>query len=126
MQLRCATGLLCLVTLARTCTTACPPPRGHAAACYSTCVMPNCKPCAPRRYEDNGDSVNNLTVIVQKTDKTSIEQYGAPDKFLGDVSFLLGEQVFKGARRARGCTWGMQAHLQALGRVALGLPVRGL
>ena len=57
---------------------------------------------APRRYEDNGDSVNNLTVIVQKTDKTSIEQYGAPDKFLGDVSFLLGEQTFKGARRASG------------------------
>jgi len=51
-----------------------------------------------RRYEDNGDAVNNLTVIVQKTDKTSIEGYGAPDKFLGDVSFLLGEQVFKGAR----------------------------
>ena len=50
------------------------------------------------RYEDNGDAVNNLTVIVQKTDKTSIEGYGAPDKFLGDVSFLLGEQVFKGAR----------------------------
>ncbi|KAK9821725.1 hypothetical protein WJX81_005807 [Elliptochloris bilobata] len=48
------------------------------------------------RYEDNGDAVNNLTVIVQKTDKTSIEGYGAPDKFLGDVSFLLGEQVFKG------------------------------
>ena len=39
-------------------------------------------------------------MIVQKTDKTSIEQYGAPDKFLGDVSFLLGEQTFKGARRA--------------------------
>ena len=52
-----------------------------------------------RRYEDNGDAVNNLTVYVQKTDKSSIEQYGGPDKFLGDVSFLLGQQVFKGARR---------------------------
>lgn len=51
-----------------------------------------------RRYEDNGDAVNNLTVYVQKTDKSSIEGYGGPDKFLGDVSFLLGEQVFKGAR----------------------------
>jgi len=51
-----------------------------------------------RRYEDNGDAVNNLTVYVQKTDKSSIEQYGGPDKFLGDVSFLLGQQVFKGAR----------------------------
>jgi len=35
-------------------------------------------------------------VLSKPTDKTSIEQFGAPDKFLSDVSDLLGKQVFTG------------------------------
>jgi hypothetical protein len=49
-----------------------------------------------RRYEDNGDAVNNLVVISQKTDKNSITGYGGPDKFLNEFSYLLGKQVFSG------------------------------
>lgn len=48
------------------------------------------------RYEDNGDAVNNLVVITQKTDKSNITDFGAPDKFLQQVQYLLGEQVFAG------------------------------
>ena len=48
------------------------------------------------RYEDNGDAVNNLVVIAQKTDKNSITGYGGPDKFLNEFSYLLGKQVFAG------------------------------
>ena len=53
-----------------------------------------------RRYEDNGDAVNNLVVISQKTDKNSITGYGGPDKFLNEFSYLLGKQVFAGANLA--------------------------
>lgn len=37
-----------------------------------------------------------VTVIQRKSDKSSIEGYGAPDEFLNKISNLLGEQVFKG------------------------------
>ena len=61
-----------------------------------------------RRYEDNGDAVNNLVVISQKTDKNSITGYGGPDKFLNEFSYLLGKQVFAGERqtpRDRNCCY---------------------
>lgn len=48
------------------------------------------------RYADNGDDVNNLVVIRKPTDKSSIDQFGTPDKFLQDNSYLLGQQVFSG------------------------------
>lgn len=48
------------------------------------------------RYEDNFDAVTNLTVITQKTDKSSITGYGSPEKFLNEFKFLLGTQVFTG------------------------------
>jgi hypothetical protein len=49
------------------------------------------------RYEDNGDAVNNLVVIEQPAGgKTKIEDFGAPDKFLESVQYLLGQQVFSG------------------------------
>ncbi len=51
---------------------------------------------APCRYEDNFDAVSNMFVIVEKTDKTSIEGYGTPEKFLEQVSYLLGKQSFSG------------------------------
>ena len=49
-----------------------------------------------RRYEDNFDAVTNLTVITQKTDKSSISGYGSPEKFLNEFKYLLGTQVFTG------------------------------
>lgn len=50
------------------------------------------------RYEDNGDAVNSIAVIVRSTTKNSIEEFGTPDKFLDDNKDLLGAQVFKGAQ----------------------------
>ncbi len=49
------------------------------------------------RYEDNGDAVNSIAVMVRSTTKGSIEEFGTPDKFLDDNKNLLGAQVFKGA-----------------------------
>ncbi|CAL5221090.1 g3219 [Coccomyxa viridis] len=54
------------------------------------------------RYEDNGDSLNNVVVVARKSDKNSIEGYGSPDDFLNKISPLLGEQVFSGATRSEG------------------------
>lgn len=54
------------------------------------------------RYEDNGDAVNNLVVISKKTGNRSIEDFGAPDKFLSDNAFLLGEDVWKGKTTSEG------------------------
>eukprot|EP00199_Chlamydomonas_sp_CCMP681_P005668 CAMPEP_0119111254 /NCGR_PEP_ID=MMETSP1180-20130426/34778_1 /TAXON_ID=3052 ORGANISM="Chlamydomonas cf sp, Strain CCMP681" /NCGR_SAMPLE_ID=MMETSP1180 /ASSEMBLY_ACC=CAM_ASM_000741 /LENGTH=246 /DNA_ID=CAMNT_0007098119 /DNA_START=76 /DNA_END=816 /DNA_ORIENTATION=+ len=54
------------------------------------------------RYEDNGDSVNSLLVIVEKTDKPNIEAYGPPEKFLESVSYLLGKQAFSGETMSEG------------------------
>ena len=49
-----------------------------------------------RRYEDNGDSVTNFSVIVQKSDKGSIDGYGTPEKFLETVTYLFGKQAYSG------------------------------
>ena len=49
------------------------------------------------RYEDNGDAVNNIAVMVQSTDKNSITGFGDTAKFLEDNKYLLGKQVFVGA-----------------------------
>ena len=48
------------------------------------------------RYEDNGDAVNNIAVMVQSTDKNSITGFGDTAKFLEDNKYLLGKQVFVG------------------------------
>jgi PsbP len=53
------------------------------------------------RYEDTFDQVNNIVVIAQKTDKSKISDFGSPDKFLSDYSFLLGEQVWAGKYTAK-------------------------
>ncbi|KAL4419282.1 hypothetical protein ABPG77_008332 [Micractinium sp. CCAP 211/92] len=45
------------------------------------------------RYEDNGDAVNNLVVLVQKVGKGNIEELGSPDKFLADNAYLFGESA---------------------------------
>jgi hypothetical protein len=54
------------------------------------------------RYEDNFDAVTNLTVITQKTDKSSISGYGSPEKFLNEFKYLLGTQVFTGETQSEG------------------------
>ncbi|EIE25005.1 photosystem II oxygen evolving complex protein PsbP [Coccomyxa subellipsoidea C-169] len=54
------------------------------------------------RYEDNGDAVNSIAVMVRSTTKNSIEEYGTPDKFLDENKNLLGAQVFKGESRSEG------------------------
>ena len=53
-----------------------------------------------RSYEDNFDAVNNLAVLVEKTTSSKIEDYGAPEKFLEKVSYLLGKQAYSGEQRA--------------------------
>ncbi len=40
--------------------------------------------------------MNNLVVLVQPTDKKSIEDYGSQEKFLESVSYLLGRQAYSG------------------------------
>eukprot|EP00197_Chlamydomonas_leiostraca_P002026 CAMPEP_0202857334 /NCGR_PEP_ID=MMETSP1391-20130828/314_1 /ASSEMBLY_ACC=CAM_ASM_000867 /TAXON_ID=1034604 /ORGANISM="Chlamydomonas leiostraca, Strain SAG 11-49" /LENGTH=247 /DNA_ID=CAMNT_0049536125 /DNA_START=14 /DNA_END=757 /DNA_ORIENTATION=+ len=54
------------------------------------------------RYQDNGDAVNNLVVIVNKTDKKSVEDFGTPEKFLEQYSFLLGKQSYSGETQSEG------------------------
>jgi len=54
------------------------------------------------RYEDNGDAVNNLVVIVTPTDKGKIEDFGAQDAFLQTVSYLFGKQSYSGETRSEG------------------------
>lgn len=54
------------------------------------------------KYEDNGDAVNNLNVSIVKTDKSKIEDFGPPEKFLPEVSYLLGQQSYSGATKSEG------------------------
>eukprot|EP00195_Chlamydomonas_chlamydogama_P010293 CAMPEP_0202892868 /NCGR_PEP_ID=MMETSP1392-20130828/2542_1 /ASSEMBLY_ACC=CAM_ASM_000868 /TAXON_ID=225041 /ORGANISM="Chlamydomonas chlamydogama, Strain SAG 11-48b" /LENGTH=254 /DNA_ID=CAMNT_0049576983 /DNA_START=75 /DNA_END=839 /DNA_ORIENTATION=- len=54
------------------------------------------------RYEDNFDAVNNFVVVVQDTDKKSIADFGAPEKFLESVSYLFGKQSYSGETVSEG------------------------
>jgi len=54
------------------------------------------------RYEDNFDAVNNLTVLIQPSDKSNIESYGTPEEFLQQVSYLLGKQSYDGETVSEG------------------------
>jgi len=54
------------------------------------------------RYEDNYFPVNNFAVMKMPSDKTKISDYGPPDKFLKDHSFLLGKQAFSGETQSEG------------------------
>lgn len=54
------------------------------------------------RYEDNSDSISNLTVLVNQTEKSSISSFGSPNQFLDEIKFLMGEQTFKGLLMASG------------------------
>lgn len=54
------------------------------------------------RYEDNFDIINYFAVIVEPTDKSSIEDFGSTDAFLKKVSYLLGQQSFEGETISEG------------------------
>jgi photosystem II oxygen-evolving enhancer protein 2 len=46
------------------------------------------------RYEDNADATSHVVVIKQPaTGKSSITDYGPPEKFMNDFAYLLGEQT---------------------------------
>jgi PsbP len=51
------------------------------------------------RYEDNGDSVNNVVVIKTPASKGSIDAYGSTDAFLKEIQNLglFGKQAYTGA-----------------------------
>lgn len=53
-------------------------------------------------YEDNFDAVNNMVILAQPTDKSKIEDFGSQDKFLEQVSFLLGKQAYSGETQSEG------------------------
>jgi photosystem II oxygen-evolving enhancer protein 2 len=54
------------------------------------------------RYEDNFDATNNLFVSVTPAAKSSITDYGPPEKFLDEVSYLLGKQSYSGKTASEG------------------------
>merc|ERR1719387_1532891 len=54
------------------------------------------------RYEDNFDAVNNLAVMKLKTDKSKVSDYGPPEKFLNEFSYLLGKQSYSGKTISEG------------------------
>ena len=54
------------------------------------------------RYEDNGDAVNSLVVIMNKTDKKDIADFGTPESFLKEVAYLLGQQSYAGQTKSEG------------------------
>lgn len=78
----------------------------HSASLAAKHTLPPL-PCAPFRYEDNFDAVNNVTIMSLPSDKGSIDGYGAPEKFLESVNYLFGKQVFSGTYLDRVC-WVLQ------------------
>lgn len=54
------------------------------------------------RYEDNGDAVSNISVIVMDVKKNSIADYGSPEEFLGQFDYLLGKQAYNGNTQSEG------------------------
>ncbi|KAJ9512501.1 hypothetical protein QJQ45_018991, partial [Haematococcus lacustris] len=54
------------------------------------------------RYEDNAAAANSVMVLREQTDKSSMEEFGAPEQFLQRVAFLLGQQSFSGETESEG------------------------
>jgi len=54
------------------------------------------------RYEDNFDPATNLCVSITPAAKGSITDYGSPEKFMEEVSFLLGKQSYSGKTQSEG------------------------
>ncbi|XP_024367229.1 oxygen-evolving enhancer protein 2, chloroplastic [Physcomitrium patens] len=54
------------------------------------------------RFEDNFDATNNLFVSITPASKGSITEYGSPEKFLDEVSYLFGKQAYNGKTASEG------------------------
>ncbi|BBN12462.1 photosystem II oxygen-evolving enhancer protein 2 [Marchantia polymorpha subsp. ruderalis] len=54
------------------------------------------------RYEDNFDQLSNLSVSIVSAPVKSIKDYGSPEKFLSEVSYLLGKQSYDGQTASEG------------------------
>ncbi|KAL3686684.1 hypothetical protein R1sor_012993 [Riccia sorocarpa] len=54
------------------------------------------------RYEDNFDQLSNLSVSIVEAPVKSITDYGSPEKFLSQVSYLLGKQSYSGSTASEG------------------------
>ncbi|KAH7439827.1 hypothetical protein KP509_04G078400 [Ceratopteris richardii] len=54
------------------------------------------------RYEDNFDANSNVAIMVLPAPKSSIKDYGSPEKFLESVSYLLGKQAYSGNTKSEG------------------------
>lgn len=50
--------------------------------------------------------MNNAVVLIEKTDKKSIEDFGDAEKFLTNITYLLGEQSYFGGWLLSG--WDME------------------
>lgn len=47
------------------------------------------------RWEDNADATSHMVVLKEPAGgKSNISDFGSPEKFIGDMAFLLGEQVW--------------------------------
>ena len=53
-------------------------------------------------FEDNFDQVTNISVIVEKSNKGSIDGFGKPEAFLEQLGYLLGVQSYSGQTRSEG------------------------
>lgn len=54
------------------------------------------------RYEDNFDTISNVSVMINPTDKKTITDFGSPEDFLSQVVFLLGKQAYFGKTDSEG------------------------
>ncbi|XP_058195424.1 oxygen-evolving enhancer protein 2, chloroplastic-like [Rhododendron vialii] len=54
------------------------------------------------RYEDNFDTTTNVAIMITKTDKKSITDFGSPEEFLSKVDYLLGKQAYSGKTVSEG------------------------
>ena len=54
------------------------------------------------RYEDNFDTINYFAVLAQPATKGKISEYGSPEQFLDQFSYLLGKQSYAGETKSEG------------------------
>ena len=60
--------------------------------------FPNCD----AYFEDNFDAVSNISVMVEKVNKSKIEDFGSPEMYLEQIGYLLGQLRCTPARPAPG------------------------
>ncbi|XP_058071644.1 oxygen-evolving enhancer protein 2, chloroplastic-like [Magnolia sinica] len=54
------------------------------------------------RYEDNFDTTTYVSVMITPAAKKTITEYGSPEEFLSQVSYLLGKQSYSGKTQSEG------------------------